>query len=162
MLLCSSHREVIELRSGLQRTPLHPPSEGRSFRPGCVRSVRRLWLHRGQTNVVAWQGNWEALSCVGRILWDSGPLVPQLPLRVFGPLRTVSALCWKWLASTSSGVCTARQTEKCAYCFRPWADCSLIISGPLISILEVIPWLVIRKHHLPSPNLLLCLSLLNI
>lgn len=38
-----------------------PSSEERYGRAGCVHSVGWLWLHRRQTNVVAWQGNWEAL-----------------------------------------------------------------------------------------------------
>lgn len=95
-LLCSSHREVIELRSRLQSS--QPPLQRAAafvqgvfvLLGGCVCTEDKQMLLPGRGT--------ERLSCVGQILWDSGPLMPRLPLRVSGPLRTVSALWWKWIA----------------------------------------------------------------
>lgn len=70
----------------------------------------------------------ERLSCLSGMFGERRPLRSVVP--GFSRLpRTVPSLWWRWPASTSSGACKARQTEKCAHCFRPWADWPLIIPG---------------------------------
>lgn len=125
-LLCSSHREVIELRSRPRGSPPPPQRNAASSRvcsPLCRAAVtaqrtnKCCCLAGKLRRCLVWVG------CLG----SRGGL--GFVLRVSKLLWTVHSLWWKRLASTSSGACKAKQTEKRGCFFRPRADCSLIISS---------------------------------
>lgn len=71
VLLCSSHREVIELRSRLQSS--QPPLQwAAAFVQGVFALLGGCVCTEDKQTLLPGKGT-ERFSCVGQILWDSGP-----------------------------------------------------------------------------------------